>query len=342
MSSTRTGFGGAQLLDWLGAGDPGLEARLRRRAAEAERRLQACAATAHDAFTAEVVGYLVAAGGKRLRPVLALLGAEFGDPATGRAEDAAVIVELVHVASLYHDDVMDQAPTRHGVSSVNHRWGNGLAVYAGDWLLAKAAQLAADLGQAAAVMNAQAANRLVDGQIRELAGPAPGEDPLDHYFAVISGKSAALISMALCMGAVQADAGEPVVAALAEYGEQLGVAFQISDDLLDITSPTALLGKEQGKDLAVGVASLPVLLALGDERPHGRELRRLLVDGGTPDTAARGRALELLAASPAMTEARALMDERLARARQALESLSEQPALKVLDALCDFVALRTA
>ncbi|MEU1311717.1 polyprenyl synthetase family protein [Streptomyces cinnamoneus] len=339
---TRTPFGGAQLLDWLGAGDPGLEARLRHRAAEAERRLRAVAATAHDAFTAELVGYLVDAGGKRLRPVLALLGAEFGDPEAGRPEDAAVVVELVHVASLYHDDVMDQAPTRHGVPSVNHRWGNGLAVHGGDWLLAKAAQLSADLGQAAAVMNARAAGRLVDGQIRELAGPAPGEDPLDHYFAVISGKSAALIAMALCMGAVQADATEPVVAALAEYGEQLGVAFQISDDLLDITSPTALLGKEQGKDLAAGVASLPVLLALADDRPSGRELRELLANGATTDAAARDRALELLALSPAMTEARSLMNDRLSRARRSLETLPDRPVLKVLDALCDFVALRTA
>ncbi len=357
----------------LTIGDPTLMARLERGMDASEERLRALAAEARDPYVAEVAGHLFGRGGKRLRPLLALVGAEFGerrperrpaaaDPsaagasATGTAAtdlsatdppaavdatvDAAALAELVHVASLFHDDVMDQGLTRRGVPSVNARWGNTTAVLAGNWLLSKAAQLAAELGPETIRLQSKVTNRLIMGQIRELVGPSDDDDPLSHYFTVVAGKTAALIAMALQLGAVRTGAPDRVVQALAEYGEHLGIAFQISDDILDVTSTSEVSGKEQGKDLAIGVASLPVLLALADERPEAGELRALL----TAATAAEGtglpKAVALLHRCGALAEARTVLHARLLRARTALNGLPDGPATQVLHALCDFVARR--
>ncbi|MBY8879787.1 polyprenyl synthetase family protein [Streptomyces sp. PLK6-54] len=320
--------------------------RLRRGMDVVEGRLRGCSLEAADPFVAEVVAHLIEAGGKRLRPLLTLLGAEFG-PAERRAEvwdgvvTAAVVAELVHVASLHHDDVMDEAQTRHGVSSVNARWGNGVATFSGDWLLSKAAQLAAELGPAMVQLQARTSRRLVEGQMLELVGPSERQRRLDHYLAVISGKSAALIASSLCAGALQAGATPSETDSLAEYGEHLGVAFQIGDDLLDITAPSERLGKERGRDLAVGVESLPVLLALEDDRPQGAELRELLAAGPDATPEARSRTLALLCASPAVDQARVMRDDRLRRARRALTVLPDRPARHALASLCGFVASRT-
>ncbi|MBI0299576.1 polyprenyl synthetase family protein [Streptomyces sp. PRKS01-29] len=349
-----------------------------------EERLRALAAEAQDPCVAEVAGHLFGPGGKRLRPLLALVGAEFGerarfgadpadpaiadasatdpaiadasatDPAAAdasatdsaaadpaKAVEAAALAELVHVASLYHDDVMDQARTRRGVPSVNARWGNTTAVLAGNWLLSKAAQIAAELGPETIRLQSKVTNRLIMGQIRELVGPSEDDDPLSHYFTVVAGKSAALIAMALQLGAVRTGAPEHVVQTLAEYGEHLGIAFQISDDILDITSTSEVSGKEQGKDLAIGVASLPVLLALADERPEAGELRALLTAAAAgPEGAGVPRAVALLHRCGALAEARTVMHARLLRARTAANRLPDGPATRVLHALCDFVARR--
>ncbi|AUA13761.1 Heptaprenyl diphosphate synthase component 2 [Streptomyces malaysiensis subsp. malaysiensis] len=358
----------------LTIGDPTLMARLERGMDASEERLRALAAEARDPYVAEVAGHLFGRGGKRLRPLLALVGAEFGerrperrpaaaDPsaagasATGTAAadpsatdapaavdatvDAAALAELVHVASLFHDDVMDQGLTRRGVPSVNARWGNTTAVLAGNWLLSKAAQLAAELGPETIRLQSKVTNRLIMGQIRELVGPSDDDDPLSHYFTVVAGKTAALIAMALQLGAVRTGAPDRVVQALAEYGEHLGIAFQISDDILDVTSTSEVSGKEQGKDLAIGVASLPVLLALADERPEAGELRALLT---AATTAAEGtglpKAVALLHRCGALAEARTVLHARLLRARTALNGLPDGPATQVLHALCDFVARR--
>ncbi|MBL1112549.1 polyprenyl synthetase family protein [Streptomyces sp. 110] len=351
-----------------------------------EKWLRALAAEARDPCVAEVAGHLFGPGGKRLRPLLALVGAEFGERARGIAAppaavlssadpsatdpasadpsaadpsaadpaiadpaatdpspavEAAALAELVHVASLYHDDVMDQARTRRGVPSVNARWGNTTAVLAGNWLLSKAAQLAAELGPETIRLQSKVTNRLIMGQIRELVGPSDDDDPLSHYFTVVAGKSAALIAMALQLGAVRTGAPEHVVQTLAEYGEHLGIAFQISDDILDITSTSEVSGKEQGKDLAIGVASLPVLLALADERPEAGELRALLSAATAgPEGAGLPRAVALLHRCGALAEARTVMNARLLRARTAANRLPDGPATRVLHALCDFVARR--
>ena len=311
-----------------------------------EERLRECSVEAADPFVAEVVAHLIEAGGKRLRPLLTLLGAEFG-PRERRAEvwegvvNAAVVAELVHVASLHHDDVMDEAQTRHGVTSVNARWGNGVATFSGDWLLSKAAQLAAELGPDMVQLQASTSRRLVEGQMLELVGPSEQQGRLAHYLAVISGKSAALIASSLCAGALQAGAGRAETDGLAEYGEHLGVAFQIGDDLLDITAPSERLGKDRGRDLEVGVESLPVLLALDDASPQGAELRDLLTAGPGASPEVHHRTLALLCASPAMDQARIMRDDRLRQARRALTTLPDRPARHTLGSLCDFVSSRT-
>ncbi|WP_404955547.1 polyprenyl synthetase family protein [Streptomyces sp. 147326] len=318
-----------------------LESRLSGSLELVEKRLVECAGRASDPYVADVVGYLVAAGGKRLRPLLTLLAAEFGDAGALGVIDAAVVSELTHVASLYHDDVMDQARIRHGVPSVNARWGNSVAVMAGNWLLAMSAQLSAGLVHSAMPLHAQTSERLVRGQLLELLGPTADDGPLPHYFSVISHKTAALLSLSLRLGALQSGASADVCDALAEYGEQLGVAFQISDDLLDITSSSALTGKEHGKDLSVGVVGLPVLLALTGEDAGDEELRALLSSPTGLAGEDHRRALDLLRESAAMGQARAIRDERLAMARSALRGLPAGPPLRALDALCDVVATRT-
>ncbi|MTE22579.1 polyprenyl synthetase family protein [Streptomyces sp. TRM43335] len=329
------------LLSRLGPNRPDFEARLSEALAAAERRLRACSRDASDPRVAELTGHLTATGGKRLRTLLALLAAEFGDPSREGVVQAAVVAELVHVASLYHDDVVDRAATRHGVSTANVLWGNRMAVLGGDWLLARAARLAADLVPRALGLNADTANRLIAGQLRELAGPAPGEDPVEHYFQVTAGKTAALLAMSLGVGALQAGAPDAVVDVLIEYGEQLGIAFQIADDLLDLASPEAFTGKERGKDLLAGVPSLPVLLAREDTDPRDAELRELIEAGSAAGGDWHLRVLELFSASRATARAEAIMHQRLARAKEALESLPPLPARRTLDALCDFVAFRT-
>ncbi|ASQ94714.1 polyprenyl synthetase family protein [Streptomyces sp. 11-1-2] len=340
VASATTESRGSMAME-LTTGDPALTARLERGMDASEEQLRALATEARDPLVAEVAGHLFGPGGKRLRPLLALVGAEFGERDPSAAVRAATLAELVHVASLYHDDVMDQARTRRGVPSVNARWGNATAVLAGNWLLSKAAQLAAELGPEAIRLQSKVTNRLIMGQIRELVGPSDDDDPLSHYFTVVAGKSASLIAMALQLGAVRTGAPEPAVQALAEYGEHLGIAFQISDDILDITSTSEVSGKEQGKDLAIGVASLPVLLALADERPEAGELRTLLTAATAgPEGAGLPRAVALLHHCGALAEARTVMHARLLRARTAVNGLPDGPATRVLHALCDFVARR--
>ncbi|MFI6639386.1 polyprenyl synthetase family protein [Streptomyces sp. NPDC050504] len=355
MSASVAGIRVRSIVSRLEMREPELEERLFRDLERVESRLLACVAESGDPYLVEIVGHLVGSGGKRMRPLLALLGGEFGEragPGTEGARDgvveAGVVAELVHLASLYHDDVMDRATIRHGVPSVNARWGNGVAVMAGNWLIARATRLSAELGPEAVPLQATGSDRLVRGQMAELIGPAPGEDRLAHYVRVASDKSAALFSLALRLGAVQGGASEETGRALEEYGTQLGIAFQMTDDLLDVTAPAEASGKEQGKDLAVGVASLPVLLALsgsaegpaGSGRAEADELRALL-EAAPTDPAAREKALGLLRTSSAMERARELRDERLGLARSALEALPDVPARRALLALCAFVAVRT-
>ncbi|WEO94752.1 polyprenyl synthetase family protein [Streptomyces sp. FXJ1.172] len=332
-------------------GGRGLRFRLADRSAEkrvsaglaaVEQELRHTVTQVADPRITELAGHVAAAGGKRLRPVLVLLAAEFGRPQREGVTRAAVVMELIHIASLYHDDVMDAAASRRGVPSANARWGNRQAVRGGDLLLARAARLAAGLGSQAVHHHSRVAVRLVEGQLRELMGPAPGEDPVEHYFEVIAGKTVALLTTSLSIGALQAGASEADTEALIAYGTGLGAAFQIADDLIDLLSPAEDSGKEQGADLRAGVPSLPVLFARGDHSAQGAELRALVEAGPVTDPRAHRRALDLFRGSAAVARSRALMRDRVAAARTALESLPAIPARTALDALCDVVLDQTA
>ncbi|RZS55149.1 heptaprenyl diphosphate synthase [Microcella putealis] len=203
--------------------------------------------------------YLLEAGGKRIRPVLTLLTAQLGDGAIDDVITAAQAVEITHLASLYHDDVMDEAEMRRGVPSAQSVWGNSVAILTGDLLFARASKLVASLGERAIKLQADTFERLCLGQLHETLGPRPGDDPVEHYLQVLADKTGSLIAAAAQMGVIFSNAcdeyAEPVVA----FGEKIGVAFQLVDDVIDLSEPDAETGKPQGTDLRSGVATLPLL-----------------------------------------------------------------------------------
>jgi heptaprenyl diphosphate synthase len=295
-------------------------------------------------FITETAQHLVRAGGKRFRPLLLLLAAQFGDPYAPGVVPAAVVVELTHLATLYHDDIMDEAEIRRGVPSANARWDNSVAVLTGDFLFSRASMIVAGLGVEAVRIQAEAFERLVTGQIQETAGPRPQEDPVAHHLDVITGKTGSLIAVAGRMGALMAGAEEPVVEVLAQYGERIGIAFQLADDVLDIASDGRESGKTPGTDLREGVATLPVLrlremAAAGGSRAD-RELLELL-DGDLTDDERHAEALAGLRAHPALRRAQEDALSFAEEARMALEPLPDTPAKTALAHLCDAVADRT-
>ena len=213
-------------------------------------------------YVTEAASHLLAAGGKRFRPLLVLLAAEAGPrPESPEVIDAACVVELTHVGSLYHDDVMDEAALRRGADSANARWDNHVAILTGDFLFAKSSELTAGLGPEAVRIQAETFARLVEGQILETVPPGEGEDPLAHYLDVVAGKTGSLIATSARYGARFSGAPAAVEEALTAYGEIVGSAFQLSDDILDIASETDESGKTPGTDLREGVPTLPVLMA---------------------------------------------------------------------------------
>ncbi|MGY1619323.1 polyprenyl synthetase family protein [Geodermatophilus sp. SYSU D00691] len=288
----------------------------------------------------EAAGHLMAAGGKRFRPMLALLAAQLGDPRAPEVERAAVVCELTHLATLYHDDVMDEAAVRRGAPSANSRWGNSIAILTGDLLFARASDLLADLGPDAVRIQARTYERLVTGQLRETVGPQPGEDPIAHYLEVLADKTGSLVATSARFGASFAGVDEQLVAALTAFGEEVGVAFQLSDDLLDIVSADGASGKAPGTDLREGVATLPVLIALAGDDPADARLRELV--GGPVGGADLPEALDLLRASTALTRATAVLREYADRARERLAAVPEGDVRDALSALCDYVVTRTS
>ena len=220
----------------------------------------------------ETSRHLVQAGGKRLRPLLTLISAQFGDPDKFGIIEAAVVCELTHLATLYHDDVMDEAPLRRGVESANNRWGNSVAILTGDYLFAKASDLLADLGPAAVRLQAKTFERLVIGQINETQGSSTGVSAIDHYLNVVSDKTASLIATSARFGALLSGADERVVEVLTQFGEKVGIAFQIADDLLDVQSNSTESGKTPGTDLKEGVPTLVTLYAMNSTDPKDADL----------------------------------------------------------------------
>jgi len=306
--------------------------------AEVEQALLAAVSGA-DPYVTEIARHLTYAGGKRTRPLLVLLGSHFGRPGVPEVLQAAVVVELTHLATLYHDDVMDEAPVRRGAESANARFGNSVAILTGDYLFARASDIVSELGTEAVRIQARTFARLVHGQIRETAGPR-GADPVRHYLDVLAEKTGALIATSARFGALFGGADAATVTAMAEFGETFGVAFQLSDDLLDIASEADQSGKTPGTDLREGVLTLPVLYALGSGDRASRRLAEI-VQGPVTDDDLHAEALTLLRDSVGMDRARATVREYADQARAQLTRLPDVPARAALETLCDFVVHRT-
>jgi heptaprenyl diphosphate synthase len=295
-----------------------------------------------DDLLTEAATHLAKAGGKRFRPMFAILAAHFGPrPQAPEVITAATVVEMIHLATLYHDDVMDEAPVRRGAPSANSRWGNSIAILSGDFLFARASRLVSTLGPQSVLIIADTFAELVTGQMRETVGVSAGADPIEHYLKVVWEKTGSLISAAGRFGAMTSGADAQTIERLAHLGDVIGTAFQVSDDIIDIASPTDDSGKTPGTDLREGVHTLPVLYALAADGRDAAELRDLLVDEqtGKPrplhDDDEVARALELLRTSAGMAAARDKLGEYLAAAR---EDLAQLPASPARDALADLAA----
>ncbi|WP_370276119.1 polyprenyl synthetase family protein [Georgenia sp. SYP-B2076] len=243
----------------LPLGDSALEERLLPLLSDVETRLRAAVVGADELVDAPAA-HLAAAGGKRLRPLLTLLTAELGGGSNEQVLRAAVAVELTHLATLYHDDVMDSAPVRRGAPAAHEVWGNSVAILTGDLLFARASQLVASLGAHAVLVHAETFERLCLGQLHETLGAADGEDPVEHYLGVLADKTGSLIAASARYGATFSGASDEVAEILARYGEKVGVAFQLADDVIDLSADAATTGKTPGTDLREGVDTMPVLL----------------------------------------------------------------------------------
>jgi heptaprenyl diphosphate synthase len=292
-----------------------------------------------DAFVTEASKHLIEAGGKRFRAMIVLLAAQFGDPSAPGIVPGAVVIELTHLATLYHDDVMDEAPVRRGSPSANARWDNTVAILTGDYLFAQASEILAGLGTELIRIQAQTFSRLVRGQIRETVGPRAGEDPVSHYIEVLADKTGSLIATSGHFGALLAGAPESVVRRLTSVCEAIGVAWQLGDDLLDVASSSGESGKVPGTDLREGIRTLPVLHVLAATDPADARLRDLLSAPLAEEDVEE--ALTLLRANPAMALARAELISWTGRAKADLAELPDIPARAALMALCDYVVERS-
>jgi heptaprenyl diphosphate synthase len=322
--------------------DSALEAEIVDDLGRVEASLMETAHPDNELFT-EASRHSIAAGGKRFRALLVLLAAQFGDPEDPRVIRAAVAIELTHLATLFHDDVMDEAEVRRGQPSVNSRWTNSVAILTGDFLFAQASRILADLGPEAVRIQAETFGRLVAGQLAETVGPRSGQDPLDHYMHVITEKTGSLIATSGQFGALFSGAPAEVTERIAAACEQIGVAWQLSDDVIDIASDSAQSGKTPGTDLREGVRTLPVLYALQStvQPDADQRLRWLLAEADLTDEALLTEALALLRAHPALAEARAHVLSWAQGARNDLMALPDVPARAAFLALCDFVEKRT-
>ncbi len=320
--------------------EPELEAAIREGLDAVETALRG-SVHSEDEFVAETARHLMDAGGKRFRPLLALLAAQFGYPDNDGVIMSAVVCELTHLATLYHDDVMDEATVRRGAVAANERWTNSVAILTGDYLFARASDILADLGPEAVRIQARCFERLVMGQIRETVGPKEGVDPIDHYLAVLADKTGSLIATSAEFGAMFAGVDPDTVASLRAYGEQIGIAFQISDDIIDIASETGESGKTPGTDLREGVRTLPVLYALRSDDPADERLRTL-VSRPLDDDDDHAEALGLIRKSAAIEEARDTVRSYSEAAQSALSALPDVPAKAALLALTDLVVTRIA
>ena len=319
---------------------PALEAQLVSQMADVEALLRSHTRSEYP-FVDETAHHLVAAGGKRLRPLLTLLTAQYGDPNREGIIAAAVACEITHLATLYHDDVMDEAPLRRGVESANMRWGNTIAILTGDFLFAKSSDLLADLGPAAVRLQARTFERLVIGQIMETQGPNPGQDPLEHYLKVVADKTGSLIAASARYGGMISGAPADITDTVTVFGEKIGVAFQLADDVIDIASESNQSGKTPGTDLREGVPTLVTLNVMKSNDPADADLKRLL-SAPIQDEPTVQQVLLALRNHRALDESREQLHQVAKQARGALGPLPINDATGALISLCDAVIDRSA
>jgi heptaprenyl diphosphate synthase len=292
-------------------------------------------------FVNETSRHLIVAGGKRLRPVLTLLAANYGNTGERQVIEAAVVCELTHLATLYHDDVMDEAPLRRGVESANERWGNAVAILTGDYLFAKASDLLADLGPEAVRLQARTFERLVIGQIMETQGPQDGTDPIEHYISVIADKTGSLFGTSIRFGALLSGASSQIVEALTTFGEEIGIAFQLADDVIDIASQTNESGKTPGTDLREGVPTLVTLLVQKANRPEDQKLIASLA-APISDENEVAEVLAALRTHPALDEARTIALQYAENSRKLLSVLPVNQTTSAFLTLCDSLVSRSS
>jgi len=289
----------------------------------------------------ETSRHLVDAGGKRLRPLLTLIASQFGNPKAKGIIEAAVVCELTHLGTLYHDDVMDEAPLRRGVESANNRWNNTVAILTGDYLFAKTSQLLADLGPEAVRLQAFTFERLVIGQITETQGSSEGKTQLEHYLNVVADKTASLISASARYGAMISGADVKIMDALTKFGEEIGTVFQLADDIIDIASDSKESGKTPGTDLREGVPTLVTLFILESSDPADAELKKIL-SAPITDEAVVAQTILKLRSHSALTKSRELVAGYGKSAQKHLEILPEGPAKAALVGLSQAVISRTS
>ena len=288
----------------------------------------------------ETSRHLVEAGGKRFRPLITLISSHFGNGQSKVVIAAAVVCELTHVATLYHDDVMDEAPLRRGVESANNRWGNTVAILTGDYLFSKASDLLADLGPEAVRLQAKSFERLVIGQIQETQGPKDGGDALAHYLQVVADKTGSLIATSARFGALLSGADRSIVETLTKFGEKIGIAFQLADDVIDIASDSSQSGKTPGTDLKEGVPTLVTLQIMKSDRPEDQELKALL--SAPMDDATVARVIPQLRQHQALNDAKKYLHTLADESKALLSTLPTGPARSALENLCVAIVDRTA
>ena len=317
--------------------DKKLLAAIEARMTEVESRI--VAATSHtESMVQSMASHLAKAGGKRMRPVLVLLTSHLGNPDSDSVLDAAVVMEITHLATLYHDDVMDQAVKRRGVDTAHMVWGNNIAILTGDLLFARASNIVSGLGEEALKLQAQVFEQLVLGQLHETIGPAEGQDPLEHYLEVLRDKTGSLIALSARLGAMLAGAKPEYQEPLQLFGERVGVAFQLVDDIIDIESTKEQSGKVSGTDLLAGVPTLPVLLLENYSDPKSKALLETIRSNLSEENLAE--VLAELRAHPVLEEARIQTESWAHRAVEAIAPLPDGSVKSALEAFAKAVVDR--
>lgn len=311
--------------------------------ARVERQLRE-AITNSDPLADATSRHLVEAGGKRIRPLLAILASHLGDPSQAGVAKAAVVVELTHLATLYHDDVMDSAPYRRGAPTAHEVWGNSVAILTGDLLFARASILVSELGAEALGIQARTFERLCLGQLHETVGPREGDDAVAHYLSVIADKTGSLVAASGQLGALMAGAGGEILQTMVSYGEKVGVAFQLADDVIDVTGLKKVSGKAPGTDLREGVPTLPVLLLrkAADAGDSSAAEVLAMVDGDLGPDDALAAAVTALREHPVTAQAWEVAQQWADDAVASLHALPDGAVKEALAGFAQAVVARTS